>query len=61
MKISMSDIESVRAELKELKRLYSETPDGGAFLWHDTPVLKSYAKYLIEFLEGRIADHDSKV
>ncbi|MFA5724566.1 MAG: hypothetical protein WC979_10010, partial [Candidatus Pacearchaeota archaeon] len=44
-------ISVTREDLKELERLYNDCPDGGVFKFKGQDVLKSYAKYLIEYLK----------
>lgn len=46
-----NNIEISREDLEDLKSRYSKCPDGGVFRFKGQDVLKSYAKYLIEYLE----------
>lgn len=39
-------------KLAKLKLLYAECEDGGVFQFEGHDILKSYAKYLIEYLDG---------
>lgn len=43
-----------RDKLEKLKRRYKECPEGGTFEFEGKEILKSYAKYLIEYLEQRL-------
>ena len=53
-----SDITSVsESEFKELKRLYNECEDDGIFKFQGKDIYKIYAKYLIEYLDGKFADN----
>lgn len=54
----MADIAFNKAKLKELKRLYNIALKEGAesFKYEGHEILTSYAKYLIEYLTGRLND-----
>jgi hypothetical protein len=49
-------ISMTREDLRELKRLYEETPEKGVFIFKGKEVLKEYAKYLIEYLEQQFEE-----
>ena len=39
-------------DLKELKRLYEKAEPGEVFIFKGREVLKEFAKYMIEYVEG---------
>jgi hypothetical protein len=43
-----------KQSLKEFKRLYEGTKPGETFVFQGHEVLHDYAKYVIEYVEGKI-------
>jgi hypothetical protein len=56
----MDTIQFDRRKLRAFKRIYNDTADGGVFIFEGKEVLKSYAKYLIEYVEMQLGvkEHD---
>jgi hypothetical protein len=53
MSQSGDEVSITKEDLKELKRLYDETPAGEVFIFKGKEVLKEFAKYMIEYLEQK--------
>lgn len=49
----MDYIQFTPEKLKEFKKLYERTEKGATFVFEGKEVLKEYAKYVIEYLEGK--------
>lgn len=53
---SFKSVSFSQEDLKEFKKLYEATPAKGIFIYKGNEFLKEYAKYVIEYLEGKFAE-----
>jgi hypothetical protein len=49
-------ISFTKEKVEEFKKAYASTLDGGTFMFEGKLVLKDYARYVIEYLEGKFKE-----
>jgi hypothetical protein len=54
MGVKMTNLYLSRDDLLELKQLYKQALPGQVFMFKGHEVLKEYAKYMIEYIEGKL-------